>query len=84
MKGQIQARRGIDEVDDIVVRCDSMGQCLKVVSDWMLHGLQAGYIRVVIADGADEDILAEWRGDAELYILGFESSLGRDDWSFVL
>jgi hypothetical protein len=77
MKDQIQARRGSDEVDDIVVRCDSMGQCLKVVSEWMLHGVQSGYIRVVFADGADEDILAEWR-------LGFDSSLGRDDWSFVL
>lgn len=81
MKGQIQARRGIDEVDDIVVRCDSMGQCMKVVSDWMLHGVQAGYIRVVFEAPAErrlpEVILAEWR-------LGYDPAIGRDDWGFVL
>lgn len=78
MKGQLTARRGSDEQDDFVVRCDSMGQCLKVASDWMLHGVSAGYIRVVFeARGEEPDILAEWRR-------GYDLALDRDDWSFVL
>jgi len=51
---QLSARRGNSDDPDIVVNCDSMGQCLRVISDWMLAGVSSKYLWVVRADSDDQ------------------------------
>jgi hypothetical protein len=76
-KARLTARQVIGDEEHVVVTCASMGECLHVVSEWMRTGAPADLICVVFVDAdGEEDEILEWRK-------GYDSALGRDDWSLV-
>ena len=68
-----EAAREADRDDVIVVNCDSMGECLRVVAQWMEHGVPSSqYIRIVDSGPRWKKTLAEWM-----------VSLYSDEWEFM-
>jgi len=65
--------READREDIIVVNCDSMGECLRVVAQWMEGGVPSSqYIRIVESGRLSSATLAEWM-----------VSLYSDKWEFM-